>query len=221
MQIQRGRESCCFVLVFGLSSSPVLPGVRAVLDYVRTTAAADCRLPRSGRPRQLSRQADIETYRRATTAGSTCKGRRPEVRDNFVRPTVHRDSIGPRRVRPFGRVRIASGAREAARRGRDRRADRRGRPLGPKHASPLGVLNETAAWVVKAQCSLLAATPGGLLQAEPRRHVPLGPNARPAHEALVEAGRRSRTPLHVSRFAAEKWRTPDDCYTHSTIWRDP
>ena len=42
LQIQRGCESCCLVLVFGLSSSPVLPRVRAVLDYVRTTAAGDC-----------------------------------------------------------------------------------------------------------------------------------------------------------------------------------
>src|SRR5687767_13663704 len=40
LQIQRGCESCCLVLVFGLSSSPVLPPVRAVLDYVRTTAPA-------------------------------------------------------------------------------------------------------------------------------------------------------------------------------------
>jgi hypothetical protein len=39
LQIQRGRASCCLVLVSGPSSSPVLPGVRAILDYVRTTAA--------------------------------------------------------------------------------------------------------------------------------------------------------------------------------------
>ena len=38
LQIQRGRASCCLVLVSGLSSSPVLPGVRAVLDYVWTIA---------------------------------------------------------------------------------------------------------------------------------------------------------------------------------------
>jgi hypothetical protein len=37
LQIQRSRESCCLVLVFGLSSSPVLPPVRALLDYVWTT----------------------------------------------------------------------------------------------------------------------------------------------------------------------------------------
>ena len=37
LQIQRGRESCCLVLVSGRSSSPVLPGVWAVLDYVWTT----------------------------------------------------------------------------------------------------------------------------------------------------------------------------------------
>jgi hypothetical protein len=41
------RDSCCLVLVSGLSSSPVLPRVRALLDYVRTTAAGDCCTPRS------------------------------------------------------------------------------------------------------------------------------------------------------------------------------
>jgi hypothetical protein len=39
LQIQRSRESCCLVLVFGRSSSPVLPRVGALLDYVRTTAS--------------------------------------------------------------------------------------------------------------------------------------------------------------------------------------
>jgi hypothetical protein len=47
LQIQRGRESCCLVLVSGLSSSPVLLRIRALLDYVRTTAAGDCCTPRS------------------------------------------------------------------------------------------------------------------------------------------------------------------------------
>jgi hypothetical protein len=42
LQIQRGRESCCLVLVSGLSSSPVLPRVRALLDYVRTNG---CTVP--------------------------------------------------------------------------------------------------------------------------------------------------------------------------------
>ena len=37
-----GSSSCGLVLVFGLSSSPVLPRVRALLDYVRTTAAGSC-----------------------------------------------------------------------------------------------------------------------------------------------------------------------------------
>jgi hypothetical protein len=35
------------VLVSGPSSSPVLPRVRALLNYVRTTAAGDCCTPRS------------------------------------------------------------------------------------------------------------------------------------------------------------------------------
>ena len=38
LQIQRGRASCCLELVYGLSSSPVLARVRALLDYVWTTA---------------------------------------------------------------------------------------------------------------------------------------------------------------------------------------
>src|SRR5688572_25750965 len=37
LQIPRGCESCCLVLVFGPSSSPVLPRVRALLDYIWTT----------------------------------------------------------------------------------------------------------------------------------------------------------------------------------------
>jgi len=41
LQIYWGRESCCLVLVSGLSSSLVLARVRALLDYVRTTAAAE------------------------------------------------------------------------------------------------------------------------------------------------------------------------------------
>src|SRR6187401_2093168 len=41
LQIYWGRESCCLVLVYGLSSSLVLARVRALLDYVRTTAAAE------------------------------------------------------------------------------------------------------------------------------------------------------------------------------------
>jgi hypothetical protein len=45
LQIQRGRESCCLVLVFGLSSSMVLPDVRAVLDYKRTTVRPPLRRP--------------------------------------------------------------------------------------------------------------------------------------------------------------------------------
>ena len=39
------------MLVSGLSSSPVLPRVRALLDYVRTTAAGDCRTPRFSQAR--------------------------------------------------------------------------------------------------------------------------------------------------------------------------
>jgi hypothetical protein len=38
-QIWQGREWCRLVLVSGRSSSPALPRVGAVLDYVRTTAA--------------------------------------------------------------------------------------------------------------------------------------------------------------------------------------
>ena len=41
MQTQRGWASCCLVLVFGRSGSPVLPRVRAVSDYVWTTAPGD------------------------------------------------------------------------------------------------------------------------------------------------------------------------------------
>src|SRR5215218_1168343 len=37
LQIQRGRASCCLVLVFGLSSILVLPGIWALLDYIWTT----------------------------------------------------------------------------------------------------------------------------------------------------------------------------------------
>jgi hypothetical protein len=37
LQIPRHRESCCLVLVFGLSRSPFLLGLWAVLDYVWTT----------------------------------------------------------------------------------------------------------------------------------------------------------------------------------------
>jgi plasmid stability protein len=47
------------VLVFGRSSSPVLPGVRAVLDYVRTTAAG-CRSPAIQSPRALDRSVEQE-----------------------------------------------------------------------------------------------------------------------------------------------------------------
>jgi hypothetical protein len=41
LQIERGRASCCLVLVFGRSSSPALPRVWALLDYVWTTAPGD------------------------------------------------------------------------------------------------------------------------------------------------------------------------------------
>jgi hypothetical protein len=37
LQIQRGRSSCCLVLVIGRSSSPDLPRLWALLDYVWTT----------------------------------------------------------------------------------------------------------------------------------------------------------------------------------------
>ena len=116
----------------------------------------------------------------------------------------------------------ASGAGEAARRGRDRRADRRRRPLRPKHASPLGVLFETAAMgregaVFPPGCNSRPPVTG---RASTTRAAGVERAAR-AHEALVEAGRRSRTPLRVSRFAAERWPKPDDYYTHSTIWWDP
>jgi hypothetical protein len=49
LQIQQRRESCCLVLVFGLSSSPVLARVRALLDYVWTTVPLFCATPQSGR----------------------------------------------------------------------------------------------------------------------------------------------------------------------------
>jgi len=49
LQIQRGDESCCLVLVSGLSSSPVLPRVRALLDYVWPTVPPFCGRPRSYR----------------------------------------------------------------------------------------------------------------------------------------------------------------------------
>jgi hypothetical protein len=51
LQIQRGRESCCLVLVFGLSSSSALPGVWAALDDIWTTRCEAAR-PERGRQKR-------------------------------------------------------------------------------------------------------------------------------------------------------------------------
>jgi hypothetical protein len=48
LQIQRGWASCWPVLVFGRSSSPVLPRLWALLDYVWTTVASAGTEPRVG-----------------------------------------------------------------------------------------------------------------------------------------------------------------------------
>ena len=95
LQIQRGCESCCLVLVSGLSSSPVLPRVRALLDYVRTTAAGDCCTPRPvfDAPVDVTTQTPLAGARAVTRIWGV-----PPLRDTLLAPVVRqRGHLRPRR----------------------------------------------------------------------------------------------------------------------------
>ena len=168
------------MLVFGLSSSPVLPRVRARLDYVRTTAAGDsCRNP-ADRANSAAKQKSkrIDARRQLDRHGRDDDLRwRDDFRQAYGPPGFHRTAKGSPFLACSNRPRAPARRRDAAVIAAPTDVVARS---DPSTRPRLVCCLKQPPWAVKAQCSLLAATPGHLLQAEPRRHVPLGSNARPA-----------------------------------------
>ena len=147
------------MLVFGLSSSPVLPRLRALLDYVRTTAAGDCYT----RDPRLSHSADECRTVKRSGPGDGSLSRRATLRS-------HGSSLSPRVKKPLiNHVRWVSHCRDLVQFPRRRlddefETDRRGH--GDLCLDHLPALRDT----VRLGCSprLHARRQAGLRRSAPR-----------------------------------------------------